>query len=101
MEAICCSETLVDIQQTAQHYVPDNNNRRENLKSYVYEISSFTIEALMHTDGQMALKKHFNIFMDTEKCVNPSISHDSFSDSTFLYCICEVSDEFAVSLVLS
>jgi hypothetical protein len=40
MEAICFSETSVDMQRTAQRYVPEDstlhNHRCENLKSYMF-----------------------------------------------------------------
>jgi hypothetical protein len=40
MEAICSSETSVDVQRTTQRYIPEDstryNHRCENLKSYYY-----------------------------------------------------------------
>jgi hypothetical protein len=39
MEAMCSSETSVDIQRTARRYIPEvdtlHNHRCENLKSYI------------------------------------------------------------------
>jgi hypothetical protein len=47
MEAMCSSETSVNIQRTTRHYIPEDgtlhNHCCENLKSYMEYISSLSI----------------------------------------------------------
>jgi hypothetical protein len=46
MEATCSFETSVDFQWTTRRYIPEDrtlcDHRRENLKSYTYNVGSIT-----------------------------------------------------------